>query len=112
MLLIAAAIVGVVERATGQAAEARRGAKTDPAAGRPAVVIPNTPAGRRLAAWAEAFNAGDREALARFLAEQTAPASLLAKMPARDRIDSTMFLRGATGGVVLSKVESTSDHVV
>src|SRR5689334_8171562 len=99
MLLVGAAIVLVVEGVPGQTVDAERGARIDPAAGRPTVVIPETPAGRRLAAWADAFNTGERETLARFLAEQTARGSLLAKMPARDRIDSAMFLRSATGGV-------------
>ena len=111
-LFIAAAIASALKGTPGRAGDARPAAEADPAAGRPGVVVPDTPAGRRLAAWAEAFNAGDRETLGRFFAGHTAPGSLLAKMPARDRLDAAMFLRGATGGVTLSKVETPSDHVV
>jgi len=50
MLLVAVAMVVIVKGVPGQTVDAKRGARTDPAAGWPAVIIPETPAGRRLAA--------------------------------------------------------------
>ena len=53
VLLITAAIAGVVGGTSGHAGDVRRGAEADPDAGRPGVALPKTPAGRQLAAIAE-----------------------------------------------------------
>lgn len=63
-------------------------------------VIPDTPAGRRLSGWLQAFDSGDREALKRFY-EQYEPQRL-------PNLDDEMSFRAMTGGFDLRKVESST----
>jgi CubicO group peptidase (beta-lactamase class C family) len=66
------------------------------------VSVPDTPAGRQLAAWLEVFNRGDRDAYKAFLDKS---------YPSDPRtVDQEMSFRGMTGGFDLKKVEpSTPD---
>jgi len=67
--------------------------------------VPDTPAGRKFAAWLEVFNRGDRAAYKEFL-EKNYPAEA-------QRADQAMGFREMTGGFDLKKVEaSTSEKQV
>lgn len=65
------------------------------------VKLPDTPAGKRFAAWLAAFNSGDRDALASIVAS-------FANTPAPP-VDGLLGLRQRTGGFDLRKVEESSD---
>ena len=66
------------------------------------VKVPDTPAGRKLSAWLEVFNRGDRAAFQEFL-EQNYPSR-------RQDADQVMAFREMTGGFDLKNVEpSTPD---
>jgi CubicO group peptidase (beta-lactamase class C family) len=73
--------------------------------------LPNTPAGNQLNAWLQAFNTGDREAVARFIAEYFDP-STLARFPAGERIFMTMQLYNATRGLELRQIEESNDTLI
>src|SRR5436853_1241369 len=64
------------------------------------VKVPDTPAGRKLSAWLEVFNRGDRAAFQEFL-EQNYPSR-------RQDADQVMAFREMTGGFDLKNVEPSS----
>ena len=69
------------------------------------VTIPDTPAGKRLAGWLEAFNSGDSEALRKFREEGFAN-------PPRRTAEEELEFRERTGGFELRGIViSTSTHI-
>jgi CubicO group peptidase (beta-lactamase class C family) len=66
--------------------------------------LPDTPAGRRVAAFFEAFNRADEHGLARFFTENLAPEAL-ADRPAPDRARRLIMLRRDTGTVRIRRVD-------
>lgn len=71
------------------------------------VTLPDSPAGRRFAAWLEALNTGKRETLRVFIAANFAPPPNAA-LPV-DRITDRQYgLYSNTGGLVLRKIEAAS----
>lgn len=62
---------------------------------------PQTPAGRQLAHWLQAFNSGDRATMQRFISEQ---------FPARSfqTVDADLAFRKQTGGLDLFKIEEST----
>lgn len=73
-----------------------------PAAGpAPAAALPETPAGKRFAAWLAALNSGDRKVLERFAAENVAP-------PSEGLAGRHFGLYTATGGFEMGKVVASA----
>src|SRR5690242_11105105 len=62
------------------------------------VTIPDTPAGKRFAAWLAAFNSGDRAALAAVVA------SFVSSPPP---VEAMLGLRQRTGGFDIRKIEES-----
>jgi CubicO group peptidase (beta-lactamase class C family) len=69
------------------------------------------PSVRRFKQWLEVFNAGDREALLRFHAENTSKEGLK-RMSADSRADMDARLRDDTRGLELGKIEKATDQEV
>jgi CubicO group peptidase (beta-lactamase class C family) len=75
------------------------------------VKIPDTPAGKVLSAWLQAFNDGDRKKLLQFFLESYAPAAL-SQRSAEDRaLNEALFYRTAKG-FELYDVKSISDYEI
>jgi hypothetical protein len=67
------------------------------------VVIPDTPAGRVLSAWLEAFNSADRAQIETYIQEHAAP---------NDSADAMLDFRNLTGGVELLRIESSEPRAI
>jgi CubicO group peptidase (beta-lactamase class C family) len=78
---------------------------------RDAPAIPETPAGRQLAAWLRAFNTADPDTLRRSITEQYAP-TLLSEASAADRAGFLGQFALNEGPLTLRRVEKSTDHEV
>jgi hypothetical protein len=63
------------------------------------VTLPDTPAGRVLSAWLEAFNSGDRAQIEAYVKNHGAP---------NDTVDSVLGFRNQTGGFELLSIENSA----
>lgn len=63
------------------------------------VAVPDTPAGRVLAAWLEAFNSGDRAEIDAYAKKHGGP---------NDTVDSVLGFRNQTGGFELLSIENSA----
>jgi retinol-binding protein 3 len=63
------------------------------------VTVPDTPSGRVLAAWLEAFNSGDRALIEAYVKKHGGP---------NDTVDSVLAFRNQTGGFELLSVENSA----
>lgn len=76
-----------------------------------AVKIPDTPAGKQLAAWLKAYNSGDKETQRRFITSNYA-ASALKKDPIERRLGGFQMVYYDNRRLELARIEKTADHEI
>src|SRR5262245_61945307 len=74
-----------------------------------AVKIPDTPAGKQLAAWLKAYNSGDKETQRKFVASHYAAAALK-KDPVERRLGGFQMVYHDNRTLELAKIERAADH--
>lgn len=78
---------------------------------KPAPTLPDTLAGKRVAAWIAAFNAGEDGAMQQYLSENMAPEAI-ERRPIEERLGMFRDMREAFGTVELRKVVQAEDSLV
>lgn len=68
--------------------------------------LPDTPAGRQLAAWMAAFNSGDPDRIRQFLRVNLSESDLK-EMPLTGRVERELFVYKDTGGLSITTVEES-----
>lgn len=77
----------------------------------PSLAYPNTPAGRRLAAFFGAFNSGDAGTIASFISAHYAP-SALERLGAEERATMDLLFFHDTGGLTPYSVEQPAEYEI
>jgi CubicO group peptidase (beta-lactamase class C family) len=99
-VLVTAAVLVAVPAAAASAPRAQ-----------PQVTLPGTPAGRQAAALLQVFNEGRGDTMLAFIREHYAK-SALAQQPAERQLGTFGELWDDTSGLILQKVESSSDRTI
>ena len=73
--------------------------------------LPDTPAGRQLAGWLQAFNSGDAETLRKYLSANLSSDAVRATSVA-DRVERNLFVYEDTGGLIISDVVTSSPQQI
>ncbi len=76
-----------------------------------AASFPDTPAGKRAAAYVTAFNSGDEAVMRRFLGANIAPEALT-RRPIEDRLQTYRLMRGDLQTITLEKIVAASDSTI
>src|SRR5262249_62102125 len=76
-----------------------------------AVKIPDTPAGKQLAAWLEAYNSGDKQTQRKFIASHYAAAALK-KDPVERRLGGFQMVYYDNRKLIMAKIERSTDHEI